>query len=75
MATSVWAHEIALALVRSETALSNMAESGLKQSKDYLSLGASIGRLRTALRQIWKSQSSDVFTAEFVAYLRPDHVC
>jgi hypothetical protein len=70
MATSVWAHEVALALTRSETALSNMAENGLERSKDYSSLTVAVGRLRTALRQIWRPQSNDVFTAECVV-LRP----
>lgn len=69
MATSVWAHEMSLSLTRSEAALSNMAENGLKQSKDYSSLSAAVGRLRAALRQAWKPQSNDVFAAECVAFI------
>lgn len=69
MATTVWAHEISLSLTRSETALSNMIENGLEQSKEYLTLTGAVSRLRAALRQIWKSQSNDVFTAECVICL------
>lgn len=64
MGISIWSHEIAGALTRSETALVKLLEDGQENSQEYLSLTTVITHLRSALRQVWKPTSTDVFNAE-----------
>lgn len=64
MTTSIWAHDLAVVLARSEAALARMVEQGVEQDAEYASLTTAVTRLRSTLRSIWKPAQNDVFAAE-----------
>lgn len=66
LATTVWAHEIALAFGRMDNAMNQLIEQGLEGQSQHLSMIAACDRLRVTFRQLWGPRQNDVFTAECV---------
>lgn len=62
MGNSIWSHEMAQALTRSEMSVARLIDAGQENSTEHAAQTKVSNRLRSAFRSAWKLPPTDIFT-------------